>query len=92
MVWFRWFSPSSAHMPFSSSIERPEVGEGLGSFRLMEAIAPPRQWPGQRWMSWFWLLAASQLRALALKIWSYFSMGEGVMYISPFAPRKVRSS
>ena len=28
---------------------------GIGSFSRIEATAPPRQWPGQREMSLFWL-------------------------------------
>ena len=56
----------------------PEPGAGIGSLSRIEATAPPRQWPGQRWMSWFWLLAASQFRAEVPKSWSYFSIGEGV--------------
>ena len=50
----------------------------MGSFKRMEATAPPRQWPGQREMSLFWLKAASHWRAEVPKSWSYFSRGEGV--------------
>ena len=31
----------------------PGPGAGVGSFSRIEATAPPRQWPGQREMSWF---------------------------------------
>ena len=58
---------------------RPSTSSaGLGSSSEIEATAPPRQWPGQRWMSWFWLLAASQFRAEVPKSWSNLSIGEGV--------------
>ena len=38
------------------------------------------------------VVAASQFRAEVPKVWSYLSIGEGVEYIEPSAPRKVRSS
>ena len=56
----------------------PVPGAGTGSFKRIEATAPPRQWPGHREMSLFWLYAASHCRADVSKSWSYFSRGDGV--------------
>ncbi|MFO0950964.1 MAG: hypothetical protein U0835_07380 [Isosphaeraceae bacterium] len=50
----------------------------MGSFRRIDATAPPRQWPGHRLMSWFCWLVASHCRAELPKSWSYLSIGDGV--------------
>ena len=66
--------------------DSPTRGRGSARLGMIEATAPPRQWPGQRWMSWFWLLAASQFRAELLKSWSYLSIGDGVAKRVPSEP------